>query len=532
MSSRTHAHDPDSASTDGDASDATGGGGRNGEARDDANPASLTPWVAAVVTFGASAAVLVLEITALRLIAPYVGITLETNTAVIGLALAAIALGAWAGGASADRGRPRGLIGPLLIIGGALTLLVSPAIRWVSALAPAGQVASLALVVAAATVFAAAAVLSAIPPMIVKLQLGRLAETGSVVGRLSAIGTVGAIAATFLTGFVLVALVPTSLILLGTGAAIIAGGLALVVSGRRAGVAPGIGTGGALGLAVAATGAGLVAPDPCEVETRYHCASVVADPGREGGSTLVLDTLRHSYVDLEDPSYLEFDYVQALAGALDAQADPDEALDVLHVGGGAMTLPRYQLAARDAGKQTVVEIDPGVVDLVREQLPLPSDARFTVQVRDGRTAVAALPDDSYDVYVGDAFGGVAVPWHLTTTQTFQDIDRVLRPGGLVALNIIDYGALDFLAAEIATVRQVFDEVAVLEHSDGRPEKGGNFVVLASDEPVDVDAVAAATLDHGGGMQPVTDAWVTDLTEGADPLTDDHAPVDQLLGRRG
>src|SRR3954447_5200966 len=79
---------------------------------------ALPDWVAAGVTFLASGSVLVLEVVGLRLIAPYVGITLQTSTAVIGFALAAIALGAWAGGTAADRTDPRKLIAPLLVAGG------------------------------------------------------------------------------------------------------------------------------------------------------------------------------------------------------------------------------------------------------------------------------------------------------------------------------------------------------------------------------------------------------------------------------
>ncbi|ANS79652.1 Spermidine synthase [Serinicoccus hydrothermalis] len=523
MSPRPDSADPPDAADDPHADD-------HAAAAAEQAPLGLTPWVAAVVTFFSSAAVLVLEITALRLIAPYVGITMETNTAVIGLALAAIAFGAWAGGATADRTSPRGLIGPLLVLGGALVLTVSPAIRWVTAFTPPEQSAAMALLLAAVTVFAPAAVLSAIPPMVVKLQLSALTETGSVVGRLSAIGTLGAIAATFLTGFVLVALLRSSVILLVTGVLLMAGGFALVLTTRRAGVEPAIGTAGALTLAVASVGLGLLAPDPCEVETRYHCASVVADPDREGGHTLVLDTLRHSYVDLDDPAYLEFAYVRTLAGALDTHAPADERLDVLHVGGGAMTLPRYEVAHREAGTNSVVEIDPGVVDLVREELPLPESERLTVDVQDGRVAVAALETDSYDVYVGDAFGGVAAPWHLATAETFADVDRVLRPDGLVALNIIDYEGLDFLAAEVATLRTLFEHVAVLTHDD-RPEPGGNFVVLASHAPLDPAAVEAATAEHGGGMRALTPERVDELAEGAEVLTDDHAPVDQLFTGR-
>ena len=95
-------------------------------------PLALPDAFAAVIVFVAAAAVLVLETLALRLIAPYVGVTLQTNTAVIGAALLAIAAGAWSGGRAADRvADPLRLIGPMLLAGAALTLLTLPAVRYV-----------------------------------------------------------------------------------------------------------------------------------------------------------------------------------------------------------------------------------------------------------------------------------------------------------------------------------------------------------------------------------------------------------------
>ena len=79
---------------------------------------NVEPPGAAALVFGASAAVLVVEITALRLLAPYLGLTLETSTLVIGIALAAIALGSWAGGRAADRVDPRRLIAPAMGVSG------------------------------------------------------------------------------------------------------------------------------------------------------------------------------------------------------------------------------------------------------------------------------------------------------------------------------------------------------------------------------------------------------------------------------
>ena len=63
-------------------------------------------WLIGVVVFVASAAILVLEIVAGRILAPYVGVTLQSFTAIIGTVLAGIAFGAWAGGRVADRFEP------------------------------------------------------------------------------------------------------------------------------------------------------------------------------------------------------------------------------------------------------------------------------------------------------------------------------------------------------------------------------------------------------------------------------------------
>jgi spermidine synthase len=491
---------------------------------------ALPPVVAAALTFGASAAVLVLELTALRLIAPYVGLTLETSTAVIGLALAAIALGAWAGGASADRVSPRRVIGPLLVLSGALTLVINPAVRWMADVGNPTTAAVNSLVFAAVTVFAPATALSAIPPMVVKLQLATVRETGSVVGRLSAISTLGAIAATFVTGFVLISLLPVSLILLGTGVALIVAGLVVALTAGRKDAPNPLSVAGLLVVAIFAGVAGVVAPDPCDQETRYHCVSVIIDSGRADGRTLRLDNAQHSYVALNDPTYLDFDYVRAMAGVLDAVEPGSTPLDVLHVGGGAMTLPRYQLASRDGGLNTVVEIDPGVIQIGRKRLGLPTSSRLDVRAADARTEVRRLPDDSYDAYVGDAFSGVAVPWHLTTRETVADIDRVLRPDGVFTQNIIDFKGLRFLAAGVATVGAVFDHVAVYEQT-AKTDGGGNFVVIASQKPLDRDAIEAAVAKHEAPMRLMPDSHVQRWRESAHVLTDDYAPVDQLISRK-
>ena len=118
-------------------------------------------------------------------------------------------------------------------------------------------------------------------------------------------------------------------------------------------------------------------------------------------------------------------------------------------------------------------------------------------------------------------------WHLTTRETFLDVDRVLRPDGLVVLNVIDYRPLDLARAELATVASVFEHVALMAGSGGLT--GGNLVIVASHTPIDRGATSAALLARGSNLALVPEPAVQAFL-GEDPLvlTDDHAPVDQLL----
>jgi SAM-dependent methyltransferase len=449
-----------------------------------------------------SAAVLVLEVLVTRLVAPYVGLTLETYTAAIGVALAAIAGGAALGGRLADSVDPRRWLGVATALGGVLVMLARPTVFAVGdgfrGTGPVGCVVLVALAVGPA-----ALVLSAVPPGVVKLVLRALDETGATVGRLSALGTLGALAGTFLTGFVLLSAAPTSTLLLVTGLTLLAVGAGVMVLLGRGSAQP-----LAAVLAAGAVGAGvLVAVDgPCEVETRYYCAQVVVDPDRPSGRTLVLDGLRHSYVDLEDPAHLEFGYTRRIGEVLAAQ--PPGPLDVLHLGLGGGTVPRHLAEVRPGSRSTVLEVDPQVVDLDREQLGLRTGPDLQVVVGDARTGVVEQDGGTFDVVVGDAFGSLTVPWHLATREMVEQVQRVLRPRGTYVLNVIDYPPLAFAEAETATLASVFDHVRVLGPQGGAD--GGNLVLVASDAPLGLGADG----DAFAGDAPV--------------LTDDHAPVDQLM----
>jgi MFS family permease len=483
---------------------------------------TLSAVAGALLVFLSSGAVLVLELSALRLLAPYVGLTLEMSTAVIGVALAAIAFGTWAGGRSADRVDPARALGPLLLSGGVLIWLVLPAVRGVGEIAATRDV-SLVLLLAIVTLFVPAALLSAVTPMVIRLELRDLDRTGSVVGRLSAVGTLGALLATFGTGFVLFALVPTSTILITLGALVALAGAALLAwQSRTRGIVVGAAAAVLVGVLVALT------PDACDVETKYHCASIRLDEDRPDGRVLVLDRLRHSYVDIGDPTHLDFAYVRAIAAGIDATVAASDPVTALHLGAGGMTLPRYLAATRPGSTGRVLEIDSGVVDLVRERIG-PEPPGVEVRVMDARVGLTDQPSDSFDVVVGDAFGSVAVPWHLATAETAQEVQRVLRPGGMYAVNVIDQPPLALLRAQLATVQEVFDDVVLVAKPttlDG--DEGGNAVLLASTDPVPVDEVSSLLAMRDPSLAVLHGTPLASFIGGATVLTDDFAPVDQLL----
>ena len=308
----------------------------------------MRPAAAATVVFLAAAAVLVLEILTARLMAPYLGVSLDTYTGIIGTVLAGISAGSWLGGRAADRYSARLLLGPILVLGGFLAL-ISPTL--VNALGPQvggrhqGDRRPRRL-----HGVPPALVLSAVTPVVVKLQLTDLEATGTVVGRLSAFATAGALLGTFGTGFFLVAHAPTRIIVGATGVllmvlgVLVAGGwlgrgdsASTIVSGRRA--RRGRGRRGAR-----RDGA---------VRVRERLLLHPRDRRPAGQLRPDAHARRPSCIRTsisQDPQRCEFSYAAISMSAIEAIAPGRGAVSALQIGGGGFTMPRYL-----AGHATRVE---------------------------------------------------------------------------------------------------------------------------------------------------------------------------------
>jgi spermidine synthase len=250
-------------------------------------------------------------------------------------------------------------------------------------------------------------------------------------------------------------------------------------------------------------------------------AELLADADRDGSWMLLVNGTPQSHVDLDDPTHLEFEYVRRMGHVLDLAAEPGRPIDVAHLGGGALTLPRYVAATRPGSRQRVMEIDEPLTGLVREHLPLPKHARIRVRAADARAGLAALPTGTADVVLSDVFAGARTPAHVTSVEYAAEAKRVLRPSGFFAANVADGPPLRFARTQAATLRAVFRNVCLLaEPGTLRGRRFGNLVAVASDadlpvaaltrrcasDPMPARVVDGADLDRFvGEARPVHDA---------------------------
>ena len=212
-------------------------------------------------------------------------------------------------------------------------------------------------------------------------------------------------------------------------------------------------------------------------------AELVGDPDRASGWTLLLDGSPQSHVDLADPTYLEFEYIRRMAAAIDLIAPAGAPLRVLHLGGGALTLPRYVAATRPDSPQRVVEIDGPLVELVRRALPWDPKAKIRVRVADAREAVTGMRDAGYDLVIVDVFAGSRTPAHLASVEFMAEVARVLSPGGWLIANVADGPPLRYARTQVATIRAALPQAClVADAAVLRGRRFGNLVVLAGRTP--------------------------------------------------
>ena len=490
--------------------------------------------------FASGVASMGLEILAGRLVAPEFGGSVYTWGSVIGVSLAALSLGYHRGGRRAAERASDGRLAWLLLA--AAAYVVVPVLAGDALVAATTRIplpARFAALPAVTVLFGPPTyLLGFVSPYAAELATATADGAGAASGRVYAVGTVGSIVGAFGTTFLLVPAL--GVVWIGLAFGLTLAGAALVVAGP----APDRGAVAVVALVacllVAAAGAGaaggVTAVSPggrvvVETETAYQELRVV---DRDGVRTLFLDGQPHSAMDLDAPTRHVFAYTRYFHLPYLLVDDPDEIDRVLFVGGGGFTGPRRFLAEYDATVD-VVEIDPAVVRVAREQFRVGPAPRLTVHVGDGRRFLRET-DRRYDLIVLDAYRKDEVPFHLTTVEFMQLVRDRLAPDGTVVANLISAPrgpASRFFRAEYRTVDRVFPQTYVFPTRGGRAVQNIELVATRRDERLSRAELAtrararerAIGIDLSGA---VANHRASVRTDDVPVLRDDRAPVDTLL----
>jgi spermidine synthase/Tfp pilus assembly protein PilF len=499
-----------------------------------------------------SAFLMMLEIVAGRLAARYIGSSLYTWTAVIGVTLGGLTAGNYAGGWLADMSATRKTIGWLFgIFSGsciAAIALNNQVGEW-SFLWRFGFSARVLLHIGA-VFFIPSALMGAIYPVAVKMALGTDGHKGRTVGRMYALGAAGSILGTFLAGFWLIGTIGTVNTMWLIAAVMLAG--AVIYRPRSAGmyVYAGlvafviiIGTASwkwaeRMGSAISLRQ--VRAPELLyETESQYCYIAVRQLTRQPDERELIEDNMRsHSRVIMNEIRDLRFFYIQVYGAVTERLAAGKKKLCTLTIGGGGYVFPRYILDVWPGSQADVVEIDPAVTEAAKQAFGLPEHTTINTINLDGRNYVDELLErkkrgeqiPQYDFVYMDAFNDLAVPFQLVTRQFNEKIFDITASDGIYIINVItmlDDGR--FFASYVRTIRETFPYVyAVTRQSpDDLP---ANFVVIAGKQPINFEDLDTEKLLKDTPLQ-VYDAnklAAIEKRENGIILDDDYAPVENLI----
>jgi spermidine synthase len=455
-----------------------------------------------------------------------------------------MSVGNYLGGVVADRQASPRTLGVIFIAGSVACLLILVITDLVI-----GQTLRLSLlprivVYTTAIFLLPSLVLGMVSPLVVKLALADLQRTGNIVGTIYAFSTAGSIVGTFLTGFWLISWLGTRSIVWIVAGVLFITGLAIGEFHRSRGLgrmAAGLLVPALAFVTFAFVRAGWTAGKyraPCDVESNYYCIQIneTFENGRPARA-LMLDRLIHSFVMLDDPTALGYGYERAYADLTKTYLTGRSDITTLFIGGGGYSFPRYVEATYPGAAIDVIEIDPAVTRVAHNELGLGDKTRIRSFNEDARTFLMEWTDPrQYDVVFGDAFNDLSIPYHLTTVEFNRIVATRMKPDGIYLVNVIDkFEDGEFLKAYANGLRAVFPHVYLFGRgSEFLPFDRNTYVLMASRQPLNRQAFEHITSADSLVERTTTlaeDRLNTYLKSGrALTLTDDFAPVDQLLAR--
>jgi len=475
------------------------------------------------------AAVLAVELLGTRILGPFYGVSLFLWSALITVTLAALSAGYAVGGRIADRrGTMKGLA--LILAAAGVWICLIPLLRHpvILLVEPLGLRFTV-LIAAMILFFPPLMLMGMVSPWAVKLRTSALSEVGRSAGNLYAISTIASVIAAVLTGFVLIPAIAVSRLILGIGAFLLLAALIAALSGRknraRASAIPLSLLIGAVIAAVLVPGTPAATGDATIIAGGQSPYAEITVVEYREARFLLIDGSIHTFTDAESGDNL-FPYVNVLDIPRFMFRDAGRAL-LVGLGGGSVAkrLSIFQWHV-DA-----IEIDPLVVQYASDHFGLgPDDA--VIHEMDGRKFLIDT-DDMWDMIILDAFGSGAVPFHLITVEMMELVSRSLRPGGIVAVNVLTVGwKSEMVRSTAATLETCFRNVIALPIPEP-PNTLGNVVILAAHRPLELRRELDRPYSRFSEEYDMNHAWDNRFrpdTENALVFTDDRSPVD-LWGER-
>ncbi|MFC1864704.1 fused MFS/spermidine synthase [Chloroflexota bacterium] len=504
-----------------------------------------TLWKANAIAFISSFCVMVIELIAARILAPYIGVSLYTWTSIIGVILAGIALGNYLGGKLADRYPSPLVLAAIFFVGALATIDILPATTVVTSADWFGNLPVMWNFSLKTTFifFLPALILSMVSPMVIKLALADLGQTGGIVGTIYACSTAGAILGTFMTGFFFILWFGTRMIVWLVAAVLVFTGVIAWFSWK----VPGRWRLSLKNLIIWTTIIEVVLvsaflfqfreswQENYTKESNYFAIQVL-----EGGANvkvLCLDRLTQGYSHPEYPTILVYDYIKVFEETVRYVTRENPAPRVLYLGGGAYTFPRYMEAIYPESVNEVVEIDPAVTQVAHEELGLSPGTSIKTYNHDARLfLIHRKTGANYDIVIGDVFNDKSIPYHLTTLEFNKLVKANMEGDGIYLINIIDdYEHGRFMPSLIHTLRQTFNYVYLFSTGERWDEVAviGTFAIVATDHRIDL-ADYTKFVTEGGDRKlvgyPHDEIKLEEYLAARNPilLTDDHSPTDILV----
>jgi spermidine synthase len=486
--------------------------------------------------FLAGAAMMVIEICAYRLLAPFFGNSVYTWTALIGVILIAFSAGGWLGGHLADRKMALDLLGWLLAGSAVLTFFI-PALHTVFALSLSARGLIAGPVMISLLLFAIPGVLlGAVSPAAVRFYSLTLKDThvGAAAGTISMLGSLGSFVGTFLSGFFLLSTFGVRSIFFGAAFVLLALAIVafLLAKNSLKQQAPVLLSGiFAFGMSWMTT----PKPKPgviFEHESFYHHIEVSEQQeGTVLRRVLQLDSTMEGGMDANTGDLI-LPYQEYWKLAL--LREPAKVSSALFIGAGAFGMPENVSRDFPEAVVDVVEIDPQVIEVGRKFFKLDEYPRVKAHAGDARRFLLQSDGKKWDLIFGDAYNGIRqIPPHLATREFFQQIADHLEPKGVFIMNLIAAvkgPKSELTAGMLATVREVFPSVEVFSVGF-RHEEAQNVILMCSREnlkPFIVDRYVAA----GSWQERLIRTHVPAGTvpRSSYVFTDDHNPVDAIIAR--